>query len=1020
MIPQQICTDRLLNNYDDFEIKNDEISIIKITGQKVYLHKESKDESNKQKLLALVTEYNLQCKLFHPSIQYAIGFIDRKQDNYCTLVTPYCENGPLHEFLSKSSNNTEMKSLKYIICLGIAMGIEYLHNNNILHGNIRPSKILLDKDNRPILIGFGTPINEIHDIQEGIEVYRYSAPEILRGQNYDRKSDVYSFGLIVNHIYSGNIPFLNKSYDEMISIKSNADIEIDRSMPNFLRDIVLSCLNPDKDRRLSFSDIFMRMQIGYRTVTNLNFALISQYIDQSFSASMKKSTFRIPHQLLKLPDENQKWDKNTPNPIKFDVLNNILNINDEDKVIFIMVIGRTETGKSTFLQNLTGNLAYLPGNRTQTTTLGIHIDGPYHKDQLIDNIYDDEFKEKFNFNNIQNDTKIFFLDCQGIGDPKYNTIYSAVLNKIFPIFCFASTACISIIESNDFDYTLPVIKIIRKMQLINNGDFTPLFLLVKGYPQFNNMADSTFNNLQTFKSTFLDRFTESNPKLSNSYPKDSFIPLCLGNLDSNLSNYVRSVWYSLYNIFILIDQQKLLTKKGYISILKEYSEILFSESFNEMEDCIVGLKCKAYEYDKKTKITTTKLVNYEGKPKERLDAVDKYFPKNYFSNNIIEIIKLCISSSYYISDCVCVCLEESGKLHIDNNELLDNLVNIVRMISRFILPFFFGNYDIWVNDFAQFTLEIEKDINSYMKSNYKNWETHMKLEKNSSMVIQPALIAGKTTLTIPVVNLFALIAEPIIAGVWALYSKIQKNIRNAIRLESFKTSVFPFIWNDYLQTNLGKEYDIASPKSIGNDSQQLIIFYEQLNSDSSLIFRALTGFNVDFSNDTQICKVFYDVPIKSMLNRYKRNNVKKEFESKLLDSPIKKVNILYIKGFSQNVLNVLNKIQSRKPIFVSSIKRDVTNIIVPPKDNIFYYFVDSKYSYKYLIANREYFIRNINESKEIIELKCHGLKKWFCLPTNSDNFKFDEDGPVTHALIKLGCRFILQDKSFEKYQQPKK
>ncbi|POG65463.1 kinase-like domain-containing protein [Rhizophagus irregularis DAOM 181602=DAOM 197198] len=50
-------------------------------------------------------------------------------------------------------------------------------------------------------------------------VLPYMAPEILRGQNYNKAADIYSFGIIMYEVISGLSPFHDKSQDEALAIK---------------------------------------------------------------------------------------------------------------------------------------------------------------------------------------------------------------------------------------------------------------------------------------------------------------------------------------------------------------------------------------------------------------------------------------------------------------------------------------------------------------------------------------------------------------------------------------------------------------------------------------------------------------------------------------------------------------------------------------------------------------------------------------------------------------------------------
>ncbi|KAM7464157.1 hypothetical protein LguiA_032278 [Lonicera macranthoides] len=128
------------------------------------------------------------------------------------LVYDHMENNSLaHTFLGQ-----EQKRIKFTwahrkkICLGIARGLAYLHeevNPHIVHRDIKSRNILIDKDFNPKVSDFGLSRlfrEDISHISTGVAgTLGYLSPEYAVSGHLTRKSDVYSYGVLVLEIISG-------------------------------------------------------------------------------------------------------------------------------------------------------------------------------------------------------------------------------------------------------------------------------------------------------------------------------------------------------------------------------------------------------------------------------------------------------------------------------------------------------------------------------------------------------------------------------------------------------------------------------------------------------------------------------------------------------------------------------------------------------------------------------------------------------------------------------------------------
>ncbi|KAI7740348.1 hypothetical protein M8C21_009421, partial [Ambrosia artemisiifolia] len=162
----------------------------------------------------LVNELASISKTSHVNIVSLLGFCF--EGRHRALIYEYMPNGSLEKFIhnrgSTTGNQLEWKKL-YDITIGIGRGLEYLHrgcNTRILHFDIKPHNILLDKDLCPKISDFGLaklcPETRSVVSMSGMRgTPGYIAPEVF-SRNFgavSHKSDVYSYGMMVLEMARG-------------------------------------------------------------------------------------------------------------------------------------------------------------------------------------------------------------------------------------------------------------------------------------------------------------------------------------------------------------------------------------------------------------------------------------------------------------------------------------------------------------------------------------------------------------------------------------------------------------------------------------------------------------------------------------------------------------------------------------------------------------------------------------------------------------------------------------------------
>jgi serine/threonine protein kinase len=108
--------------------------------------------------------------------------------------------------------NPDLETVRNIV-EQIAKGLYALHRQEMLHQDLRPNNIMLDKTGTVKLIDFGSVrvagVAEITDTerQQILGTVQYTAPEYFLGEAGTTRSDLFSLGVIAYQMLSGRLPY---------------------------------------------------------------------------------------------------------------------------------------------------------------------------------------------------------------------------------------------------------------------------------------------------------------------------------------------------------------------------------------------------------------------------------------------------------------------------------------------------------------------------------------------------------------------------------------------------------------------------------------------------------------------------------------------------------------------------------------------------------------------------------------------------------------------------------------------
>ncbi|KAF8178967.1 kinase-like domain-containing protein, partial [Mycena galopus ATCC 62051] len=155
-------------------------------------------------------------QLWHPNVLpfFGVYYLENPDDppgSRLCLVSPWMEAGHVMEFISTKEPTFEER---LSLILDVALGLKYLHEQSIVHGDLKGYNILVTPSRRACIADFGLSsiVNAVTvgfthstaNAQAGTA--RYQAPELFQDESPTRNhygSDIYAFGCIL----TGKFPF---------------------------------------------------------------------------------------------------------------------------------------------------------------------------------------------------------------------------------------------------------------------------------------------------------------------------------------------------------------------------------------------------------------------------------------------------------------------------------------------------------------------------------------------------------------------------------------------------------------------------------------------------------------------------------------------------------------------------------------------------------------------------------------------------------------------------------------------
>lgn len=182
----------------------------------------------------------------------------RKRD-YLYIVTEYIEGQSLAQWMIDNPK-PDLEEVRNIV-EQIAMGLYALHRHEMLHQDLRPNNIMIDKTGTVKLIDFGSvrvagvaEISNSTTQQHILGTAQYTAPEYFLGEAGTTQSDLFSLGVIAYQMLSGRLPYGPQvaratSRAAQRKLVYQSVLNDDRTIPAWLDGALAKAVHPNPDKR---------------------------------------------------------------------------------------------------------------------------------------------------------------------------------------------------------------------------------------------------------------------------------------------------------------------------------------------------------------------------------------------------------------------------------------------------------------------------------------------------------------------------------------------------------------------------------------------------------------------------------------------------------------------------------------------------------------------------------------------------------------------------------------------------
>lgn len=199
-------------------------------------------------------------KFKNTNVVQILDFLDSDPKDGNCMIMEYVDGADLNWYIKNRPFNL---SERVTICVQICNGLQFLHDNKVIHHDFKPANVLFTRRGTVKIADFSlygsSLLLEIFDRGAGEQITpMYVAPEIIRKERPDIESDLYSLGITMYIMFTERLPWavdsLQKLYQCHLRVEPEHPTQVNPRCPHKLGEIIMKLLEKDPKKRFGDCD----------------------------------------------------------------------------------------------------------------------------------------------------------------------------------------------------------------------------------------------------------------------------------------------------------------------------------------------------------------------------------------------------------------------------------------------------------------------------------------------------------------------------------------------------------------------------------------------------------------------------------------------------------------------------------------------------------------------------------------------------------------------------------------------